>query len=66
MNNYYITASITVYQTCPKCVNSAMRPSFKEKFTEIRICGSREQCMGPTKKRQHKHKRKHVCTQTVT
>ena len=28
-----------------------MRPNFKEKFTEIRTCGSREQCMGPTQKK---------------
>ena len=27
-----------------KCVNTAMRSSFKEKFAEIRTCGSHEQC----------------------
>ena len=33
-----------------KCVNSAMGPNFKVVFAEKRTCGSREQCMGPTKK----------------
>ena len=27
-----------------------MGPSFKEKFTKIRTCKSREQCTGPTQK----------------
>ena len=30
-----------------------MRPSFKEKITEILNCKSREQCTGPTEKRRH-------------
>ena len=29
-----------------------MRPNFKEKFTEIRTCGSREQYTRPTQKIQ--------------
>ena len=29
-------------------MNSIVGPSFKVFFTEYNICGSREQCMGPT------------------
>ena len=28
-------------------MNSVVGPSFKEKFAEIRTCGSREQCTDP-------------------
>jgi len=40
-------------------MNISVGPSFKEKFVEIRTCGSREQYTGPTQKMQpiHKHKR---------
>ena len=31
-------------------MNSAVRSSFKEKVAEYSTCGSREQCMGPTRK----------------
>ena len=31
-------------------MNNAIRPSFNENFTEFHTCGSREQCMEPTKK----------------
>ena len=31
-----------------KCVNSAVRPIFNKKVTEKEVCGSREQCTGPT------------------
>ena len=31
-------------------MNSAVGPSFKEKFTEIHTCGSHEQCTGPIQK----------------
>ena len=30
--------------------DSALGPSFKEKFAEIYTCGSCEQCTGPTQK----------------
>ena len=33
-----------------KCINSVVRPNFKEKFVEIRTCGSHEQCTEPTQK----------------
>ena len=33
-----------------KCVNSAMWPIFNESFGKKEICGSREQCTGPTGK----------------
>ena len=33
-----------------KCVNSVVRPNFKEKVAEHGTCGSREQCMRPTGK----------------
>ena len=33
-------------------MNSAVEPSFKEKFAKIRTYGSRKQCMGPIKKMQ--------------
>ena len=33
-------------------MDSAVRPNFKEKFAEIRTCGSREQYTGPTQKIQ--------------
>ena len=31
-----------------KCVNSAVRSIFKESFGEKEVCGSYEQCTGPT------------------
>ena len=38
-----------------KCVNSTVRPNFKEKFAEIRICRSCEQYRGPTQKSADVH-----------
>ena len=34
-----------------KCVNSIVGPGFKEKFVEIRTCGSYEQCTGLIQKK---------------
>ena len=38
-----------------KCVNSAVRPNFKEKFVEIHTCRSREQCTKFTQKNANVH-----------
>ena len=34
-----------------KCVNSTVKPSFKENFAEKSTCGSCEQCTRPTMKK---------------
>ena len=51
---YYLLLKIENWKHCSKiifkCVNCAVRPSFKEKVAEYGICGSCEQCTGPTGK----------------
>ena len=38
-----------------KCVNNAVRPNFKEKFTKIRTYRPRKQCTGAIQKNADAH-----------
>ena len=52
---YYLLLKIENKKYCSKinfkCVNSTVRPSFKENFTEKSTYGFCEQCIGPTMKK---------------
>ena len=56
MFGYRLLLKIEKWKHCNKiifkCADSVARPSFKEKFTEIRTCKSHEQYMRPTQKMQ--------------
>ena len=39
-------------------MNSIVRPSFKEKCVEIRICEFRKQCIGQRKKKKEKKEKR--------
>ena len=47
-------------------MNSAIGPSFKEKFVEFHTCEFREQCTRPSKKKHKRAKRWSATVQTHT